>query len=259
MPPRSAAALAALATSACASAAPSCDASFAFDAREAAFTTAPYFASWNIDSSGDREFFMLDWSAPALTAAAAGLAAGGGARVRFGGTGNNELVYAVPGAPPCVPAPHRTCLNETTWRGVAAVAAAADSPIIFGVNFFPGGVSANPTFDPTNAVAFFEFARARGDAIWGVERGNELGPDSKTMTAAEQGAGLLVLDAALAALYGDAQRPVLVGPDALGFHTPAPPAAAGGAAASAFVPSADILAYMTDFVTAVGPRLHAGA
>ena len=126
---------------------------------------------------------------------------------------------------------------------------------------FPGGRARNASavFDPTNALAFFTAARARGDAIWGVELGNELGPDSKTMTAAEQGAGLLVLDAALAALYGDAQRPVLVGPDALGFHTPAPPAAAGGAAASAYVPSADILTYLTDFVTAVGPRLHAGA
>ena len=129
---------------------------------------------------------------------------------------------------------------------------------------FPGGRARNASaaFDPTNAMAFFTAARARGDAIWGVELGNELGPDSKTMTAAEQGAGLLVLDAALAELYGDAQRPVLVGPDALGFHTPAPPAAAtgsGSGASSAFVPSADILAYMTDFVTAVGPRLHAGA
>jgi len=223
---------------------------FSFDAREAVHTTAPYFASWNIDSSNDREFFMLDWSAPALTAAANALGAAGGTRVRFGGTGNNFLTYGVGDAPPCVPAPpgHR-CLNETTWSGVAALAAAARSPLIFGTNFFPGGSKVNKTFDPTNAIAFFKYAKARGDDIWGVELGNELGPDG-AMTAEEQAAGLLALDDALASVYGPGEtRPVLVGPDALGFHTPAP-------TADGFVPSADILKYMADFIVAAKGRLH---
>ena len=186
-------------------------------------TTAPYFASMNIDSSTDREFFMLPWDSPALLAAAAGLSAGGGAHVRFGGTGNNALRYAVPGAPPC-PAGFATCLNETTWRNVAALAAAAQSPIIFGVNFFPSGRTSNKTFDPTNAVQFFRWARQAGlPPIWGVENGNEI---NRLVTAEQQAAGLLALDDALADVYGADQRPALVGPDALGVHSMvAPPGA----------------------------------
>ena len=149
--------------------------SLSIDARVALHTTAPYFATINIDSSTDREFFTTPFNSPALLAAAAGLAAGGAApgHVRFGGTGNNALVYDVPGAPPCVPTSSRhTCLNESTWRGVAGLAAAAASPIIFGVNFFPSGSTANKTFDPTNAVAFFTWAKGSGLApIWGVELG----------------------------------------------------------------------------------------
>ena len=149
--------------------------SLSIDARVALHATAPYFASVNIDSSTDREFFTTPFDSPALLAAAAGLAAGGAApgHVRFGGTGNNALVYDVPGAPPCVPTSSRhTCLNESTGRGVAGLAAAAASPIIFGANFFPSGSSANKTFDPTNAVAFFTWVRGSGLApIWGVECG----------------------------------------------------------------------------------------
>ena len=233
--------------------------SFSFDAREPVHTTAPYFASWNIDSSPDRNFFLLDWRTPALTAAATALSASGGARVRFGGTGNNKLFYDVGDAPACVPTPTKTCLNDTTWSGVAALAAAARSPLIFGVNFFPNGPATqkNKTFDPTNAVVFFQYAKARGDAIWGVELANELGPDG-ILTAAEQAAGLLALDDALAGVYGaGAPRPLLIGPDALGFHTPAPAAAAAAGGGLRFVPSADILTYMADYIVAAKGRLFA--
>jgi hypothetical protein len=72
--------------------------------------TAPYFASFNIDSSTDREFFMLDWSAPALLAAASGLGQAGGAHVRLGGTGNNALYYDVGDAPRCTPGSSRPTL-----------------------------------------------------------------------------------------------------------------------------------------------------
>jgi len=234
-------------------AAPACGA-FSINARVAVHEVAPYFASFNIDSSADRSFFLLDWRAPALAAAARGVAAAGGAGlVRFGGTGNNFLVYDAPGAPPCVrsaAAPRRECLNASTWAGVAGVAAAAAAPVVFGVNMFPrGDEKANHTFDPTNAAAFFAAARARGDAIWGVECGNELGPDG-VLSPAEQAAGLLALDDALAEVYGAAPRPFLVGPDALGFHAPAP-------SPPGFVPSADVLAYMADFVAAMRGRLRA--
>jgi heparanase len=222
------------------------------DARLPIHVTAPYYATFNIDSSQDRSFFLLDWAAPQLVAAAGGLGRFSGSHIRFGGTGNNDLFYDVSGEPCALPAnSSRKCLNATTWADVAALAAVARSPLIFGVNFFPFGRSpGNNTFDPTNAVQFFEYAHARGDAIWGVELGNELGPDS-SMTAEEQATGLLALDAALAVVYGSSPRPFLVGPDTLGFHTPAPPPSA------TFVPSADILAYLTTFVRAMGGKLRA--
>ncbi len=206
--------------------------------------TAPYFASWNIDSSNDREFFLTNFSSPALVAAAAGLSS---SHVRFGGTGNNFLHYAVGGAPPCTQTgPTFTCLNETTWQGVIGLANAARSPLIFGVNFFPSGDKQNHTFDPTNAVEFFRYARARGDAIWGVECGNEI---NRQVTAQEQAAGLLALDDALAGVYGSDARPLLVGPDALGLHAPN--------ATPGVIPPAVLLQYMSDFVVAMRGRLRA--
>ena len=149
-----------------ASAQASCS-SLTIDAREPVFTTAPYFASFNIDSSRDRSFFLLNWSSPALLSAAAGLSAAD-ARVRFGGTGNNALVYNFSGAA-CAPSADgrsRTCLNESTWAGVAAVAAAARAPVVFGVNMFPGGRAKNASavFDPRNALAFFTRAATTSGA-----------------------------------------------------------------------------------------------
>lgn len=220
-----------------------CD-TFSTDARAPLHTTAPYFASWNIDSSADREFFLTDWTSPALVSAAAGLAATGGTHIRFGGTGNNFLFYETP-TTPCPTSGHFTCLNSTTWAGVAALSVAAKSPLIFGVNFFPRGKSANKTFDPFNAVAFFEGAHARGDPIWGVENGNEI---NLQVTAEEQAAGLLALDGALATVYGTDARPVLIGPDALGLHSPAP---------GPYLPASQILQYMADFVVAMQGRLFA--
>lgn len=222
---------------------------FSIDAREALHTTAPYYATFNLDSSTDREFFTTPFNSPALLAAASGLSAGGGSHVRFGGTGNNFLTYDVPGTPPCKPSlsPKRTCLNESTWRDVAGLAAAAQSPVIFGVNFWPSGNSANKTFDPTNAVEFFKWVKSSGlPPIWGVEVGNEI---NREVTPQEQAAGLLALDDALATVYGTDPRPFLVGPDALGLHSIiAPPGA---------IPTDVIIKYMTDFVVAMKGRLRA--
>jgi hypothetical protein len=78
--------------------APACS-DWAIDAREAVAETAPYYASFNIDSSRNRAFFGIDWASPTLAAAVANLAAAP-AHVRFGGTGNNFLYYDVGAAPP---------------------------------------------------------------------------------------------------------------------------------------------------------------
>ena len=236
-----------LLASACAASASGVCSSLSIDGSLPVHTTAPYFASMNIDSSTDREFFMLPFDSPALLAAAAGLSTGSGL-VRFGGTGNNALHYGVPGAPACVPTGRlHTCLNETTWRGVAGLAAAAQSPVVFGANFFPNGATPNATFDATNAVQFFSWARQSGLApIWGVELGNEI---NKLLSAEQQAAGLLALDDALKGVYGADPRPLLIGPDALGLHSLlAPPGA---------IPTAVILKYMQDFVVGMQGRLRA--
>ena len=230
---------------ACAASASECG-TFSTDARAPLHTAAPYFASWNIDSSTDREFFMVDWTSAALVSAAKGLAATGGTHIRFGGTGNNFLHYETPSSP-CPTSGEATCLNSTTWQGITALSIAAKSPLIFGVNFFPNGKSNNKTFDPSNAVDFFKGAHARGDTIWGVENGNEI---NLLVTAEEQAAGLLALDDALATVYGTDARPLLIGPDALGLHVPAPPL-------YDYLPSEVILQYMADFVVAMEGRLHA--
>ena len=137
---------------AAARAAPSCS-TLAVDPSRAVHVTAPYYASFNIDSSQDREFFQLDWAAPALASAASGLASAGSQQViRFGGTGNNYLYYDIPGAgEKCVRsavAPRRECLNSSTWAGVAAFAARARAPIVFGVNMFPAGARRTPPLTP---------------------------------------------------------------------------------------------------------------
>ena len=223
-----------------------CD-SLTIDARIASFVTAPYYATWNIDSSRDRNFFMLDFAAPELLVAARGLADRGGTHIRFGGTGNNFLHYSVGNAPACVPdeTTNYQCLNDTQWSGLAEFSVAAKSPIIFGVNFFPFGNEKTKKFDPTNAIEFFEYSKARGDIIYGVENGNEI---NRLVTAEEQAAGLLALDDALKIVYGTDARPLLIGPDALGLHVPS--VASGDA-------SSIILNYMRDFVVAMNGKLHA--
>lgn len=219
---------------------------FDVDARIASHETAAYFASWNIDSSEDREFFVTDFASPELIAAATGLGAAGGTHIRFGGTGNNFLRYGVGAAPPCS-AGEPTCLNETHWEGMITLAANARSPIIFGVNFGVRRGGKNKTFDPKNAMEFFEFAHARGDHIWGVENGNEI---NLLLTAEEQATGLMVLDDALKIVYGNDPRPFLVGPDALGIHMP-------GLNKTDDIPTGLTIKYLSDFVVAMDGRLRA--
>ena len=214
------------------------------DAREAVSETAPYFASFNIDPSRNRGFFYLPLGSAALLSLAGALGEAGPGVLRFGGTGGNALFYGDGTTPSACPHSRPgavECLNATLWEEVAALAAAARAPVVFGVAMFPNAtVPADHHFDDTNARAFFTYAHQRNDAIFGVELANEV---NGFVTAAQQARGLLALDAALADVYGDGARPRLLGPDALGLHTPA-----GG---GEWLPTATILAYTCDFVSNV--------
>jgi hypothetical protein len=105
--------------------------------------TNPEYASWNIDSSCNRGFHHTNFSNPNLAAAAAALRP---SRLRFGGSGNDNLVYGLsPGSPECagVPPPgsgacsYTTpgCLNATHWGDLYAFARVAAADLVFGLAF----------------------------------------------------------------------------------------------------------------------------
>ena len=86
--------------------------------------TNPTYASWNLDSSCNRGFHHTNFSNPNLLAAARGLRP---STLRFGGSGNDNLVYGLsPGSPECEAVEPTSdcayvtpgCLNSTqvTWN-----------------------------------------------------------------------------------------------------------------------------------------------
>jgi len=202
------------------------------------FTTAPFFASWNLDSSRQRLFFDLNFSDPRLLYLASQI---GGGRIRFGGTGNNYLFYGVgadAGAcPPTVPF-RAECLNATLLDALLAVSATARAPLLFGLNLQPvGGGPPGAPFNASNARALMGYLHAKAPgAVAAFELGNEL---EGKVSAAEAAAAFLALDAVAAEVWaGGAARPALVGPDANGS-----PAARA--------------AYLASFSAAAGGRIDA--
>ena len=104
-------------------------------------TNAEY-ASWNIDASANRGFFHVNFTNPNLRAAAASLVP---SVMRFGGSGNDFLVYDSPDQPcpspmPAPPSPKEYgeqdhCLNVTHWDNLASFAAAGGAKMLFGASY----------------------------------------------------------------------------------------------------------------------------
>jgi hypothetical protein len=113
------------------------------DASRAINTVAPYFATWNIDSSRNRLFFDTNFNNERLKYLASQI---GGNRIRFGGTGNDALYYGVGTAPPCKPTDPTVyeCLNATWWGNLVALSTAAESPLVVGLNIHPNGTVSPP-------------------------------------------------------------------------------------------------------------------
>lgn len=182
---------------------------------------APYFASWNIDSSRNRAFFDTRWDDPLLVRLTRAV---GGAHIRFGGTGNDFLNYAVGGRSCPSPSPARECLNATWASNLFALANGSSSGLVFGLNISPADSGPAPPKGPWNASqakALLAWALGAGFAPWAVELGNERdAPTPNPLTAAQQAAAFGVLSAALDEVYAaaPARRPLLVGPDPHGFH-----------------------------------------
>ena len=181
------------------------------------FTVAPFYASWNIDSSRNRAFFDTAWNSPELIYLANAI---GGARIRFGGTGNDYLNYAVNGYNCPAPSNSTECLNITTATNLFNFVQATNNNIIFGLNIHPADSGRSPPSAPwnaSNAAALLQWALENGTPPWGVELGNE---QNNNMSAEDQAAAFGVLSQVLDKIFKNApnQRPLLVGPDTHGFH-----------------------------------------
>lgn len=217
--------------------------------------TRQYFASFNIDSSRQRSYFDVDIATPQLAYLASQI--GGGNNIRFGGTGNDFLYYEVPGLPPCpTTIPYiNECFNMSLWQSLTSFASSSASGLIFGLSLLPFNSTWTPNpypkptsdwvWNSTNAAALLRHAKASGTPLWGLECGNE--DNSKGWAASQQASALVELTRVLDDVYGDGpDRPVLVGPDASGFHD----AVVGGR-------NAAILAYMVDFLNQTQSFLRA--
>ena len=184
------------------------------------FTTEEYYASWNVDPSRPRIFFDVNWTDPRLLYLVSHI---GGGRIRFGGTGANYLFYDVGSAEGgCPPVIHfaSECLNATLLDAVLALSAAADSPLLFGLNMRPPGAPRPPPLGPwnsTNARALLEYMHTKAPAqVAAFELGNEIaGTGAGQLSPSEYAAAYAILHALVDDVWGAgaASKPALVGPD----------------------------------------------
>jgi len=193
------------------------------------------FASFNIDPSCNRGFHFTRFDNANLAAAAAGLVP---ARLRFGGSGADELTYSFsPGTPQCagIPPPTppdspgcsyftRGCLNTSHLESIFALARAGGVDLIVGVSFgLIEACAAGLAYDwPTaaggagNAARLLAGLRDRGLKPWAFELGNEINNrnlntgEPCNITAAQQAAAFNAFsDLVSASLPGT----LLIGPD----------------------------------------------
>ena len=145
-------------------------------------TLQPTYASWNIDSSCNRGFHHTNFSNPNLVAAASGLYP---SRLRFGGSGNDYLVYGLsPGSPECAAlTPERCsyftsgCLNSSHWEELYSLAQQSRSDFIFGLSFgLAQGCAEGAAYkwNSTNAASLLAYLNTHGQALYGFELGNEI-------------------------------------------------------------------------------------
>jgi heparanase 1 len=231
-----------LASSAAASASSSCS-PVTLATQRALSRIPPHYASWNIDSSRNRAFFDTDWSAANLLYLTSAIG-GGGARIRFGGSGNDALNYAVsPATGPCPPpGVNSECLNTTTATNLLSLASASNCGLIFGLNIHPAQSGPSPPRGPwnsTNAAGLLKWSLDSGFPPLALELGNE---QNTIMTAQEQAAAFSVLSGVLDSIFSSdpARRPLLVGPDTHGFHN-----------ASDHAFNGPVLKFLADFVSAM--------
>jgi heparanase len=213
------------------------------------------FKCWNIDSSPNRQFFQRDLADPLLRSLGRQSVPG---YLRFGGSGNDGLVYARDMGDPSSAgngcAHHATgdnklpgtrCLNRTWFDALMGFSEASGAPIVFGLNIATGNGTG---WDPADARALLSYAIAANHTFYGFELGNE---QNKKYSPRQEALAFLALSELLVELYPHApSRPKLLGCDGYGFHYP--PSQGGKCA--------DKLAFVADFAancSALGVPLHA--
>ena len=185
--------------------------------------TDPRFKSWNIDASPIRGWEVRNLSLPKLHHLAAASLPG---YLRFGGSGNDGLVYGVGNVTKC-PEPktlsgdkNKThCLNETHFRDFMRFSKASTARLIFGLNIDPRTASGN--WDPAQARALMVYGRNHfgKDAFFGFELGNE---QDRDYVPSQVATDFEILRDVIDEVWADVdpgRRPRLVGPDPHGFHS----------------------------------------
>ena len=198
------------------------------------WTTGKNFVCWNIDASAGRGFFWrnLSTAAPfgaqlARQASALGrVQEAGHSMLRFGGTGNDYLIYCGFGATkfPLLPSEANRCLNQTMWSDFLSFVHAANAKLIFGLSMRTGKDSKKNAFpypwDPQNAREILKWTldHGYGDLIGGFELGNE---QDREYTGAQQAHYFEILYNLTVELWPNpSRRPMLWGPDPHGLHIP---------------------------------------
>ena len=183
--------------------------------------TSGHFTCWNIDASLNRGFFHRNLSLGSAMGAqlarqAKAISVGQGdghSLLRFGGGGNDDLIYEVAGTACSSDQLHPQCLNMTWWSNLLNFTRASEAKLIFGVCEPKWGTPA-PLWNSTNTKHILQWTIDQGqdDLLFGLELGNEV---DGIYTGAQQAANLQVLYKLTKELWPDeTKRPVLLGPDA---------------------------------------------
>eukprot|EP00656_Telonema_subtile_P048834 TRINITY_DN5925_c0_g1_i4.p1 TRINITY_DN5925_c0_g1~~TRINITY_DN5925_c0_g1_i4.p1 ORF type:complete len:543 (-),score=115.86 TRINITY_DN5925_c0_g1_i4:109-1737(-) len=151
---------------------------------------------------------------------------GGYSLLRFGGSGNDYLSYAVNGTSCPAQSDYRECLNETWWGNTLDFTRAAKAKIVIGLSLNTGHDRRRPlrrllqfpqVWDPSNARQLLQWTINRGDSdlIFGVELGNE---QNSKYTGQAMASNFKILSELLSELWpAEEGRPRLIGPDPHSF------------------------------------------
>ena len=186
-------------------------------------TMEPTFASWNVDPSCNRGFRDTDFSNANLLAGAVALRP---ARLRFGGSGADALIYGLTdGAPECAAVNESACdtgyttpgcLNASHWDALFALAQDSQTDFIFGVSLNLAEACAagsSYAWNSTNAANLLSYLQKNQQRVWGFELANEAnnnGGPPCNLTAAMQAAAFTTFSSMVASALPEAK---LVGPD----------------------------------------------